>query len=101
MTAKEQVGLYEDRLRLLDSLATHEGWELFQEALRASRDRAFLEMSKTDNAHAAAKHMGAYYTLVNLQDWLSRERLGTETAIENLKLQAENERKGVYFKEKY
>lgn len=62
-----------ERQELLTHLARTKGFSLFLAMMQATAESAYRAMTKTDNPHEAAKHLGAHFTVTQLQSWLPRE----------------------------
>ncbi len=61
-------GYKQEQLALLD-LINRPGWKLVVAQFKQAAAHAYNQMVSTDNAHAAAKHMGCFHAAENVHIW--------------------------------
>lgn len=69
----EQLGDAKERLRLLENLKEHKGYQLFLQAILNESRHCLLSMDKSNNPTDFTKYAANHYSLTMVAEWLEVE----------------------------
>lgn len=80
----QYIGETKERLRLLDDLTRHKGFQLLMEAINGEARSCMIALDRCDNPTAITKTAAQLYSLTHCAGWVANEMVKLRAFLESL-----------------